>query len=98
MKYLITGRWKAPVPPEQAPELWQAAKDWMSSRLENATLDCHYPFPDVSGGMVIANYDSHEAVWEDIISFPLSPYLAWEIEALCEWEYVYDKTIEAVQG
>jgi hypothetical protein len=48
--------------------------------------------------MVIANYDSHEAVWEDIVSFPLASYMDWEVKALCAWAYVYDKIIEGAQG
>ena len=47
MKYLVIAKpGITPMPPEQAAELNQAAKEWMKARFADGSVDCHYVFPE----------------------------------------------------
>jgi hypothetical protein len=72
--------------------LFQMAQEWAKSRLADGTFDCHYGFADL-GAFVIANADSHEALFDEILDCPLYPFFDWEINALCDWQHMYDKNI-----
>ncbi len=98
MKYLVTGQTgTTPVPPEQMLALWQAAKEWFNARLADGTVECHYLFLD-GGGFAISNVDSHEALWDLLVTYPFYPYNVWKVEALCDWAHIYDRTIENLQS
>jgi len=73
--------------------LFQAAKEWANARLADGTIDCHYGFSDL-GGFSIANFDSHEAVQDMILDYPLYPFFSWEVKALCDANHSYDKNAE----
>lgn len=94
MKYLVTARPSAvPIPPEKAVGLFKAAKEWINAHLASGKHDCHYIFPD-GGGFAIANADSHEEVMDQVLDYPMYPFLDWEIKALCDSDHSYDKMIE----
>ena len=94
MKYLVTARpGTTPLRVKYGTPVFQAAKEWAGSRLADGTFDCHYGFADL-GAFVIANGDSHEALFDEILECPLYPYFEWEISALCDWQHMYDKNIE----
>ena len=94
MKYLVIAKpGTTPMPPEQAVELNQAAKEWMKRRFADGSVECHYVFPG-GGGCVIANMDSHEAVLDGLLEYPLYPFMNWEVKVLCDWSHSYDKFIE----
>jgi hypothetical protein len=98
MKYLITGKpGTTPVPPEQELALNQAAKEWINARLADGTVECHYCFLD-NGGFVITNVDSHEALWDLLVTYPFYAYDVFEVRALCDWAHVYDRVIESLQS
>jgi muconolactone delta-isomerase len=97
MKFLVTGQpGPAPMPPEQAVGLLQAAKEWMNARLADGRVDCHYVFPQ-GGGIIISNADSHEALMDGLLEYPLFPFMTWEIKALCDWSHGTGKFIELFQ-
>jgi muconolactone delta-isomerase len=97
MKYLTIAKpGTTPVPPEQGVGLWQAAKEWINARLADGRLDCHYVFAD-TGGFAISNADSHEEVFDALLTFPLFAFFDWEVKALCDWSHSYDKIIEVYQ-
>ena len=95
MKYLVTARRNmAPFPEGQGSNLVQAAKDWVSAQLANGTFDCIHNFAEGNGGFSITNADSHEAVFDLLLDYPLYLIYSWEIRPLCEWSHTYDKYIE----
>jgi muconolactone delta-isomerase len=96
MKYLITAQ-AGQVPPELGVDVYRAAKAWMNAKLADGSLDFHYVFADLTGGLVIANADSHEEVLDRILDFPLYPFFQWEVDALCDWSHSYDKIIGLYQ-
>ena len=94
MKFLITGRLeRAPIPPDRGAALLQAAKEWVNARIADGTIECHYVFPE-GGGFTISNADSHEAVRDALLDYPLYPFMFWEVKPLCDWSQSYDKYIE----
>ena len=94
MKYFVMGKpGITPMPPEQLVGLNQAAKAWMEERFEDGSVECHYVFPD-GGGFSVANMESHEALLDTLLDYPLYPIMDWEIKVLCEWDHGYDKFIE----
>ena len=97
MKFLVTAQaGPAPMPPEQAASLMQAAKEWMKAGFADGTVECHYVFPE-GGGFTISNADSHEAVLDHLLAYPLYPFMTWEVKPLCDWSHSYDKFIELWQ-
>lgn len=96
MKFLVTARPSRPMTREQALALYQAARAWVTARLEDGTLDCHYTFPG-GGGTGIVNVESHEALSDSIASYPLYAFMDWEVQALSEWSHTYDMMIERLQ-
>ena len=94
MKYLVTATPKGvPIPPDQAADLFQVAKDWMNTRINDGTIDCSYVFLG-GGGFSISNGDTHEEVYSGLTSYPMYPFFSWEVKALCDWEYTFNLTIE----
>ncbi|UCE54310.1 MAG: hypothetical protein JSV31_02395 [Desulfobacterales bacterium] len=94
MKFLMTARpGTTNIKLKYGASLFQAAKEWIQTRLSDGTFDCHYVFIDL-GGLTILNAESSEAVFEMILDYPLYPFFEWEVTALCDWQHGYDKNIE----
>jgi muconolactone delta-isomerase len=97
MKYLITAKPGAlQVPRERGVALYKAAKQWVNAALADGRFDCHYVFPD-AGGFSIANADSHEEVFDTLLSYPVYPFFEWEVRALCDCGHTYDTIIRYFQ-
>ena len=95
MKFLIMGKpGRTPIPPEHAIGLLQAAKKWIDEHLANGRIDCHYHFLD-GGGLSISNGDSHEDILDGLLTYPLYPFMSWEVKPLCEWKHSYDQYVKA---
>jgi len=93
MKYLVTARpGTTTIKLKYGARLFQATKKWVSARVADGTFECHYGFPDL-GSIAIVNADSHEALLDEILDCPVYPFFDWQIEALCDWQHMYDKNI-----
>ena len=98
MKYLVTGRpGRNPVPSEKAVDLIKAAQEYIVAKFQDGTRDCQYAFAD-QGGFFITNADSHEAVMDELLEYPLFFYLYWEVKPLCDWSHLYDRLIEGLSS
>lgn len=97
MKYLITAVQDTPIPPELGAALYEAATAWMEDRIADGRIECHYVFAQ-TGGMAIAEVDSHEQLFDEIMSYPLSAFFEWEVTALAEWRHSYKTIIALFQG
>jgi hypothetical protein len=94
MKYLVIGNPNlTPIPPELAVNIYKAAIAWMDERLKNGKLDFHYIFAE-RGGFVIANVNSPEELFDEMLSYPLYPFFDWEVKALVEWKHGYNSIID----
>jgi len=85
MKFLVFARLRiaANIPEENAPTLFQEAREWISERLANKTFDCAYNLP-AGGGVAIVNVDSHEVLTEILSAYPLQPWFQYEIHPLSD--------------
>ena len=92
MKFLIMATpLPIPIPPEQGAELYQAASDWIAARVGDGRIDCTYIFI-AGGGFAITNAETHEQVFDELLSYPLYRFFGWEVEPLCEWEHTFGGT------
>ena len=93
MKYMfICERLSIQVPPEKWLEMLQETKKWINKRIEDGTIESIYNFID-TGGVVIANFDSHEAARDYFAEFPIGSSYEWQIKALVDHKNVIDGAI-----
>jgi hypothetical protein len=93
MKYLVIGNPSlTPIPPEQAVFIYKAAMDWIDERLKNGKIESHYIFAE-RGGFSIANVNSVEELFDELLSYPLYPFFDWEAKALVDWKHGYNSII-----
>ena len=94
MKFLMRmeGR-QIQMPPEQTIAILQASKEHTMARLTDGRFDCAYGFPE-GDGFCVANYDSHEALMDDLLTYPQYPLMDWVITPLVGAEHSYDRFIE----
>ena len=96
MKYLVTALpGTTPIPPEQLADLYRAATAWIEAGLEEGRFECVYVFAD-AGGIAIGNADSHEAVFDTLLTYPLYPFFRWEVKPLCDWRHVFNTIVEGM--
>jgi len=67
-----------------SPEQFDAAMDWLQSRLDDGTFDCIYGFME-GGGFSIANVDSHRAALELMTDYPLFGMVTWDVHPVLEF-------------
>ena len=97
MKFLVFARPNVSVPDDKALALWRATKEWTNARLTDGTLDCAYNLP-TGGGVGIINSNSHEALTEILSSYPLQPWVQYEIHVLSDVNHLFDLAIMAAGG
>jgi hypothetical protein len=90
MKFLVTVR-PGPMPPPV--ELVRQAQDWIRERLDDGTFEAVYAFPH-GGGMSIGENESPEQLMEQLMAYPLSPYVDYEVLPLVELDAAFDRFIE----
>ena len=91
MKYLTTAKpGLTPIPPDQALNLLQASKAWIDAKIADGSLDCTYNFFG-GGGFAIGNGDSHEAILNDLLDYPMYPFFTWEVVPLLDYEQSFEQ-------
>ena len=94
MKYLVIASSNSvPIPPEMAVNIYKAAIAWMDERIKNGKLDCSYVYVG-GGGIAIANVNSQEELFDELLSYPLYSFFYWEVETLVDWKHAYKSVIE----
>jgi hypothetical protein len=71
------------VPEENIPDLFQQTRKWLQEGLDNTTLDCVYNLP-AGGGVAIINADSHEVLTALLSSYPLQPWVQYDVHPLSD--------------
>lgn len=97
MKYLVSAIQDTPIPPELGAALYEAATAWIEERIADGRIDCHFVFAQ-TGGMAIVDVDSHEQLFEEIMSYPLSAFFDWEVTGLADWKHSYKTIIAMFRG
>lgn len=97
MKFLVTAMPDRQIPVEMGAALYQAAVAWTEERIADGRIECTYIFAQ-TGGMAVIEVDSHEQVFDEIMSYPLSGFFEWEVMALADWRHSYQTLIALFQS
>jgi hypothetical protein len=89
MKFLVTVRPTGLPPPIEAV---RAAREWLETRVEDGTFECIYAFP-TGGGISIGENESHEQLMDEMLDYPLSPFVEFRVEPLVELGAAFDRFI-----
>jgi muconolactone delta-isomerase len=89
MKFLVTVI-PGPMPPPV--ELVRQARDWLQERIDDGTFEAVYAFPH-GGGVSIGENDSHEELMEELMAYPLSPFVNYEVQPLVEMDAAFDRFV-----
>ena len=81
MKYCVTAR-PGVLPP--SPEQFDAALEWLQSRLDDGTFDCLYGFLE-GGGFSVTNASSHSEALAMMTEYPLYGLVEWEVRPVLEF-------------
>jgi hypothetical protein len=93
MKFLVTVK-PGPMPPPI--ELVRSAQEWIQERVDDGTFECVYAFPG-GGGCSIGEYDSHEQLMDQLMEYPLSPFVEYDVKALVDLDAAFDRFIAYVE-
>ena len=98
MKFLVFARLRIGATlPDDALTLFQQTIDWIDARLTDGMFDCAYNLP-AGGGVAIVNADSHETLTEILSSYPLQPWVQYEVHPVSDVKHSFDLTIKALGG
>lgn len=98
MKFLVFARLRVGATwPNDALTLFQQTIDWIDVRLTDGTFDCAYNLP-AGGGVAIVNANSHETLTDILSSYPLQPWVQYEVHPLSDIKHAFDLTIKALSG
>ena len=86
MKYLVTVT-PGPMPPPI--EMVRAAREWVDEN-RGDMFETLYAFPE-GGGISISEHDSHEALMDALMDYPLSPFVQYDVKALVELDTAFDR-------
>ena len=93
MKFLVTAT-PGPMPPPV--DTVRSAQDWLQAKLDDGTFDAVYAFPE-GGGCSISENESHEQLMEQLMDYPLSPYVEYEVQPLVEMVPAFERFIPYVE-
>lgn len=89
MRYLVTVK-PGPMPPPI--EQLRQAKAWIQGRLDDGTFEVVYAFPE-GGGLSIGSYDSIEQLMEQLLEYPLSAFVEYDVQPLTEVDAAFERVI-----
>lgn len=82
MKYLVSAT-PGPLPP--SPEQFDAALEWLQSKLDDGTFDCIFGYLE-GGGFAVSNADSNRDALQLMTDYPLFGLVSWEVRPLLEFK------------
>ena len=93
MRYLVTVK-PGPMPPPI--EQIRQAKDWIQARTDDGTFDAVFAFPE-GGGCSIGTYDSVEGLMEQLLEYPLSAFVEYDVQPLTDVDAAFERFIPYVE-
>ena len=98
MKFLVIARLRpAATLPENTLGLFQSTAGWINEHISDGILDCAYNLP-AGGGVAIVNALSHEGLAEILGSYPLNPWVDYELHPLSDVRHYFETSIRAMGG
>jgi hypothetical protein len=89
MEFLVLVK-PGPAPPPV--ELIRSSQEWIDSRLSDGRIECCYAFAG-GGGFSVTKADSHEELMDELISYPLSPFVEYEARPLVGLDAAFKRFI-----
>jgi hypothetical protein len=89
VRYLVTVK-PGPMPPPI--EQIRQARDWIQARVDDGTFDAVFAFPE-GGGCSIGTYDSVEQLMDQLLAYPLSPFVEYELQPLADLDAAFERFI-----
>jgi hypothetical protein len=83
-----------PMPPP--PELMRGAQEWIHAKESDGTFECCYAFVE-GGGCAIGNADSLEQLMEDLLDYPLAPFVDYDVTPLIGVDAAFDRVIPVAE-
>jgi hypothetical protein len=77
-------------------ELVRASREWIQARIDDGTFEAVYAFPG-GGGVSIGENDSHEQLMEQLMDYPLSPFVEYDVKPLVDLDAAFDRFIPFVE-
>ena len=93
MKYLVTAK-PGPMPPPV--ELLREAQEWLHAKLDDGSFEVVYAYPE-GGGCSIGENDSVEQLMEQLLDYPLAPFVDFDVQPLIELDAAFDRVIPFVE-
>jgi hypothetical protein len=94
MKYLVVAKSnQIQIPPERAVGLYKATLAWIDERVKDGRIDVNYTFIG-GGGLAIANVNTLEQAFAELLSYPLYAFFEWEVKPLVDYRQAFDIIIE----
>jgi hypothetical protein len=89
MEFLVLVK-PGPAPPPV--ELVRSAQEWIDGRLSDGTIECCYAFIG-GGGFSVTKADSHEQLMDELLDYPLSPFLEYDVRPLIGLDHAFKRFV-----
>jgi hypothetical protein len=93
MEFLVLTK-PGPAPPPV--ELVRSAQAWLDAKLSDGTIKCSYAFVG-GGGFSVSQADSHEKMMDELLDYPLTPFVEYEVRPLVGLNHAFDRYIALVE-
>jgi hypothetical protein len=93
MKFLTIVK-PGPAPPPV--DLIRSAEEWVDGKLSDGTFECSYAFVD-GGGFSVGEADSLEQLMDDLLDYPLAPFVDYDVRALVGTDHAFQRFIDTAE-
>lgn len=93
MKFLVAVTPSPTLPPLESA---RAGLAWLQERRDNGTFEAIYAYPQ-TGGFVIWQSESPEQLMEELMSYPLAPWVSYDVKPLVELDVGFGHLIAALE-
>src|ERR687898_215914 len=83
-----------PAPPPV--ELIRSAEEWIGGKLSYGTFECCYAFVQ-GGGFSVGEADSLEQLMDDLLDYPLSPFVEFDVRPLVGIDHAFERFTEMAE-
>jgi hypothetical protein len=83
-----------PAPPPV--DLVRSAEEWIDGKLSDGTFECCYAFVE-GGGFSVGEADSLEGLMDDLLDYPLSPFVEFDVRPLVGIDHAFERYIEMAE-
>ncbi len=89
MRYLVTVK-PGPMPPPI--DVVRQAREWIQARVDDGSFEAVYAFPE-GGGLSIGSYDSVELLMEQLLEYPMSAFVEYDVQPLTDVDAAFERFI-----